>query len=213
MKHIVKIVPLVFILASFNASAADYFWDAIVGLTIKEVSFDVFEKGATDPEGTLTEDFFVVPEFGLESNITYFSDSSWGYKYALNISRFDMSRQDVDSETVDLDTSADGYFFYAMPVGVYDFHKHRAKSSLLLGLGLGIGYLNAEGNLIFTESNSRERHEFDFSEFTYSLGIFFQYIADGWSISTSVAGPEVSDGDFDYNLFDFSFSVRKTIPF
>ena len=120
MRYTVKFAPLLLLMLSANATATDYFWDYIVGLTVKQISLDVYEKGKTDPEGTLAEDFSVLPEFGLESGITYFGDSSWGYKYALNIAPFDMTEQEVGSDNVDLDTSADGYFFYAMPVGVSD---------------------------------------------------------------------------------------------
>ena len=212
MKCLVKLVPIVFVFASFNADAVDYFWDAIVGLTVKQVSLDVFEEGETDPAGILIDDLSFFPEFGVESNINYFPDSSWGYKFVVNLAGFDISKQEVDLDDVDLDTSADGYFFYAMPVGLYDFHKQNADSSLLVGIGVGIGYLNAEGDIILTELDTPVRQDFDFSELTYSTGVFFQYIVEGWSFSTSVAGPEVSDDDFDYNLFDLTFSVRKTIP-
>jgi hypothetical protein len=213
MQCCVKLVLFSFIFWSFNAAAADYVWNYIVGLSFKEVSLDVYEKGETDSEGTLIEDWSVIPEFGFESKVTYFSDTNWGYKYAFNIAPFEMSRQEVDLENVNLNTSADGYFFYAMPVGVYDFQKHKADSSLLLGLGVGLGYLNAEGDIIFTESSPQTKHDFKFSEFAVSMGLLFQYITEGWSFGVSLYGPEVSDGEFEYNLYEFGITVRKMVPF
>ncbi len=213
MKSLVKVASIILFGWSVNVAAADSIWDAIVGLSIKEVTLDVYDEGDSDALGTLADGFKLYPEFGLESGINYFADtSSWGYKYALNLSGFDLSRQEVDLDEEDLGTSADGYFFYAMPVLLYDFHKNRGDSSLLAGVGVGIGYLNAEGDIILTEASPRTRQEFSFSEATWSAGVFFQYIIDGWSFSTSAAGPEVRDGDFDYSLFDFTLSVRRTFP-
>ncbi len=211
----VKFASIILLGWSVNVDAADSIWDYIVGLSIKEVTLDVYDEGDADSLGTLAEGFRLYPEFGLESGINYFSNSSsWGYKYALNLSGFDLSRQEVGLDEEDLDTSADGYFFYAMPVALYDFHKNRADSSLLIGIGIGIGigYLNAEGDIILTEASPQTRQEFSFSKSTWSAGVFFQYIIDGWSFSTSAAGPEVRDGDFDYSLFDFTLSVRRTFP-
>ena len=212
-KRIVGLVLLVLIAGSFNVAAADNVWDYIVGFSVREISLDVYEKGETDSLGTLTKDYSLIPEFGLESKVTYFSDSDWGYKYALNIAPFEVSRQEVDLETVDLNTSADGYFFYAMPVLVYDFLKQKSDDHLLLGLGFGIGYLNAEGDIILTEADPQIRHDFEFSEFAGSIGLLFQYITENWSYSASLYGPEVSDGDYEYNLWDFRLTVRRAIPF
>ena len=212
-KGIVGRFLLVLIAGCFNVAAADNVWDYIVGFSVREISLDVYEKGATDPEGILTRDYSLIPEFGIESKVNYFSDSDWGYKFAFNIAPFKVSRQEVGLENVDLNTSADGYFFYAMPVLVYDFLKQKSDDHLLLGLGLGIGYLNAEGDIILTESDPQIRNEFEFSEFTGSMGLLLQYITENWSYSVSLYGPEVSDGDYEYNLFDFRFTVRRAIPF
>jgi hypothetical protein len=212
-QRIVGLVLLVLISGAFNVAAAANVWDYIVGFSIREVSLDVYEKGSTDPEGILTQGSSLIPEFGLESKVNYFSDSNWGYKFALNIAPFKASRQEVDLETVDLNTSADGYFLYAMPVLVYDLLKQKSDDHLLLGLGFGIGYLNAEGDIILTESDPQIRHDFEFSEFTGSGGLLLQYITENWSYSASLYGPEVSDRDYEYNLFDFRLTVRRAIPF
>ena len=213
MKNVLKVILFTFIFWSINALASDNGWNYSIGLSVKQMSLDVYEKGKTDPEGTLTEDYIVTPEIGLESNITYFSDSSWGYKYAINFGLFEMTTQEVDLKDVNLNTSVNGYYLYAMPVGVYDFLKDKENSSLLVGFGLGLGYLNASGDIIFTESSPQTKHDFDFSELTYSYGLFFAYEIYSWSYSISLYGPEVSDGNYEYNLFDFGLTVRKKFTF
>jgi hypothetical protein len=213
MKYVVKLILFTFIFWSINAQASDNEWSYSIGLNVKQLSLDVYEKGKTDPEGILTEDFTFTPEFGLESKITYLSESSWGYKYAFNFGWFEMTTQEVDLEDIDLNTSTKGYYLYAMPVAVYDFHKGKENSSLLLGFGVGLGYLNASGDIILTESSPQTKLDFDFSELTYSYGLFFEYEINSWSYSVNLYGPEVSDGDYEYSLFDFGLTVRKKLTF
>lgn len=213
MSNIIRLIGLTFIFWPLNAFASDNAWNYSIGLSLKQLSLDVYEKGQTDPEGILTDDFRVLPELGLESDITYSSDSSWGYKFVINLGWFEMTTQEVALEDVNLGTSAKGYFLYAMPVGVYDFFKEKENSSLLVGFGLGIGYLNASGDIIFTESSPQTRHDFNISELTYAYGLFLEYTRHSWSYSISLYGPEVSDGSYEYNLFDFGMTVRKKFSF
>jgi hypothetical protein len=213
MRNVARLIGLTLILWSINAQANDNDWNYSIGLSVKQLSLDVYKKGETDPEGILTDDYIVTPVLGLESGITYFSDSNWGYKFAFNFGWFEMTTQEVALEDINLNTSASGYYLYAMPVGVYDFFKNKEDSSLLIGFGLGLGYLNASGDIIFTEASPQTRHEFDFSEFTYSYGLFFEYDIHSWSYIISLYGPEVSDGDYEYNLFDFGVTVRKKFTF
>jgi len=213
MTNIIKLIGLALICWPINTFANDNAWNYSIGLSLKQLSLDIYEKGQTDPEGILTDDFRVLPELGLESYITYFSNSSWGYKFVVNLGWFKMTTQEVALEDVNLGTSAEGYFLYAMPVGVYEFFKEKENSSLLVGVGLGVGYLNASGDIIFTESSPQTRHEFNFSELTYAYGLFLEYVRDSWSYSISLYGPEISKGDYEYNLFDFGITVRKKFSF
>ena len=213
MTNIIRLIGLTFMFWPINAFASGNAWNYSFGISVKQLALDVYEKGQTDPEGILTDDFRVFPELGFESNITYFSNSSWGYKFAINLGWFEMTTQEVALEDVNLGTSADGYYLYAMPVGVYNIFKEKENSSLLVGVGLGVGYLNASGDIIFTESSPQTRHEFNISELTYAYGLFLEYVRDSWSYSISLYGPEVSKGDYEYNLFDFGVTVRKKFSF
>lgn len=208
-----KILFLSFFFFSSNTLASDNDWNYSVGLSLKQLSLDVYEKGRTNPEGILTENYTITPELGLASKITYFSDSSWGYKYVLNFGRFEMTTQEVDLEDVNLGTSANGYFLYAMPVGIYNFHKGKENSSILIGFGVGIGYLNASGEVILTESSPQVTHDLNFSELTYSYGLFFEHEINSWSYGISIYGPEITKGAYEYNLFDFGITLRKKFNF
>lgn len=213
MTNILKLIALVLICWPINTFASGDAWNYSIGISVKQLSLDVYKNGQTDPEGILTDDFRFFPEFGLESNITYFSNSSWGYKVVVNLGWFEMTTQEVALADVNLGTSADGYFLYAMPVGFYDFFKNKENSSLLVGIGLGVGYLNASGDIIFTEATPQTRHEINISELTYAYGLFLEYDRDSWSYSISLYGPEVSKGGYEYNLFDFGVTVRKKFSF
>lgn len=213
MNNSLKTIFIGCLFFSSSIKAHNDTWSYTIGINIKQLSLDVYEKNNTDPKGILTGDFLIVPELGVESDITYFSNSNWGYKYAINFGAFEMDTQEVVQEDIDLNTSANGYFIYAMPVGVYDFLKNKKDQHLLLGLGIGLGYLKASGDIILTESTPQIRHNFNFSELTYSYGLYLDYSVNSWSYSINLYGPEVSDEDYEYNLFDFSMTVRKKFSF
>lgn len=213
MKNLFALILIISIPWSVRAEESDNKWNYSIGLSLSQLSLDVYEEGKTDPEGILTEDYTVTPVLGLESDITYASNSNWGYKLAINMGRFKMTTQEVGTSDINLNTSANGYFLYAMPVGVYDFLKGTNNGSLLLGMGIGLGYLNASGDIIFTEASPQIKHDFDFSELTFSFGLFFEYEISSWSCSINLYGPEVSKGGYEYNLFDFGITVRKKFYF
>ena len=213
MNNFFRMIIIGCLFLSSNIKASNDTWNYTIGISIKQLSLDVYEKNNTDPEGILTEDFAFVPELGLESGITYFSNSNWGYKYAINFGAFEMNTQEVGQEDIDLNTSANGYFIYAMPVGVYDFLKNKKDQHLLLGFGIGLGYLKASGDIVLTESAPQIKHIFDLSELTYSYGIYLDYSVNSWSYNISLYGPEVVDEDYEYNLFDFSMTIRKKFSF
>ena len=203
---------LLFLMVCFfvvPAHAQDSRWSFLAGVSLKEVSLDVYRKGSSDSLGTLVSDYLILPEFVVERGITYFPDSAAGYKYVFGFGGFSMDKQEVDAENVDLGTSARGYYFYAMPVIAYDFFKAKHAQSLLFGLGFGVGYMNVKGDLILTETDLQTRHEFDFSEFNYSSGLFFEYALESWSLSFNLYGPSASDGDYEYDVYDFNITWRK----
>ena len=76
MTNIIRLIGLTFMFWPINAFASDNAWNYSFGISVKQLALDVYEKGQTDPEGILTDDFRVFPELGFESNITYFSNSS-----------------------------------------------------------------------------------------------------------------------------------------
>lgn len=213
MQYVLKWVFLACIFSSTTTMANDAQWKYSLGLSFSQLSLDVYEKGKTDPEGILTDDFLIMPLFGIESNVKNLYYGGWGYRYVFNLGPFKMKTQEVDLEDVDLGTSAKGYFAYAMPVLVYDFLGDKVDSSLVVGLGVGIGFLEARGDIIFTEANPQTRHNFKFSEMTYAYGLFFEHEFNDFSYGFSLYGPEVIKGDYEYNLFNFELVFRKKYYF
>lgn len=224
MNNIFRLIIFVFVFSSTNALASDTSennWNYSIGLAAKQLSLEVSEKDRSHTAGILTEDFLIVPELGVESIVNYFSDTSWGYKYAFNFSFFEMKTQEVEVETaegkelkdVNLGTSAKGYYLYAMPVGVYDFLKNTPDSSLLVGIGVGLGYLNARGDIILTEATPQTRHSFAFSELSFSVGLLLEFKANSWSFNINAYAPAVSDAGYDYQLNEVNISIRKMFSF
>lgn len=203
MKSAVNYILPIFVLWSANALAESSYWDYSLGLKIEQLSFAVYEKDGLNPVGILTEAYSFTHELGVESQINYLSDSHWGYKYAISLGQIKMNTQEVDLADVDLNTSAEGYFFYAMPVAVYNFYKDRNDSSLILGFGYGLGYLNIKGDLVFTSLDPQQSHDFNLSNFTSAYGLFIEYEKGDWGLGINMFGPEINNANFDYNLYDF----------
>ena len=118
-----------------NAFASDNAWNYSFGISVKQLALDVYEKGQTDPEGILTDDFRVFPELGFESNITYFSNSSWGYKFAINLGWFEMTTQEVALEDVNLVPRQTVIIYMQCPLAFIIFSKRKKTAPYWLALG------------------------------------------------------------------------------
>lgn len=198
---------------SVNATDVENNWSYSFGLSAKQLSLAVYDKGQETSLGDLTGKFVISPELLVENNINYFSDSRWAYKFVFRTGLFKMNTQEVNLEDINLGTSANGYYFYALPMIYYDLTKESSNSTFLLGFGFGAGFLNAKGDIIFTQASPQTRHNFYISELTYSAGFALEYHRNSWVYSVYSYSPQVSSGAYEYNLFDTSISVRKKFNF
>ena len=213
MKRTLIIILFYFTLFSVNAMDVDNNWNYSFGLSAKQLSLAVYQKGQNTSLGNLTAEFIFTPELIVENNTNYISDSNWAYKFVFRTGLFKMNTQEVNLEDINLGTSADGYYFYALPMIYYDFSKDDSLSSLLLGIGFGAGFLHAKGDIVFTQANPQSRHNFNISELTYSAGFALEYHRNSWVYSVYSYSPQVNSGAYEYNLFDTSISVRKKFNF
>lgn len=189
-----------------------------VGLSVKQLTFDVYKSEETDTLGTLSGEFVTTVFLTFGSPYKYCGESNAGYYFQYGFSNFSMNTQEVDLEDVDLGTSAKGFFVYATPVFFYNFgDKHFVDGkgkAFKAGFGIGLGYLTAKGDIIFTNTTS-ETHTFDISSDVLSMAyyVLFDFRVNNWIFRAYGGGPEITTKDFDYNLFDFSFDIGYTFCF
>jgi|GEM_PF-2025321 len=186
------------------------------GVSVKELSFDVYDAGSADINGSLTEGMYTTYFFGFGSPYSYFrKEGNFGYYIEYGFSNFDMDFQDVDSKEVNLGTGARGRYLYVTPMVFYQFggkgSKRENSHSVILGLGAGFGYLESSGNMVFTEQPGAPVHNFDVSGLGTTLNIVVDYRIKNWMVRIRGGGPSISENDFDYDVFEFSLDFGYSI--
>ncbi len=216
---ILKITALVFLsLISIDSFAEDK-WSLVLGLNFRQATLDVYDPDVgVEPIGILKDDFKVLPHLSLDSaSKTLNNNGTLAYKISFNLDRIDMSTQQVNDNNVIIDvdagTSAEGYYFYAMPVIYYEFFGDNPNQALRLGAGLGLGIVKAKGDIFIYENYNYNYHSFDINKFTYSYGLMLEYERKNWLFIIGSYTPEVTQNGYKYNIFETSFSIRRKFYF
>jgi hypothetical protein len=209
-------VLLLLIVALPGISRSDTFVESLLssyrltsGITLRSTDFDVYNKGSSSTNGTLSEDFSYWPFITLASPYKYFGESNWGGLMEYSISFFELDQQLVNDELADLGTSVKGYYAFVTPTVFYSFtgqEPHgKYDQTVIAGLGVGLGYLNASGDIIFTES-TQQRVDLDVSGAALAVSLFVDYRFG--SFVTRISGGLTSHtaGAYDYDAFGFSWS-------
>ncbi len=187
-----------------------------MGISVKQLTFDVYDSGSSDTNGTLTEGMYTTYFFGLGSPYSYFrEEGNSGYYIEYGFSNFDMEEQEVDLAEVNLRTRARGKYVYVTPMLFYQLGERARKTknhhSVIVGIGAGLGYLQSEGNIVFTEEPSNPVHDFDVSGFGIAVNIVLDYRVKNWMVRIRGGGPSISEDDFDYDIFEFSLDFGYSI--
>ncbi len=224
MKHSGKALVLllaIFMLpeTSWSEESTESLWSTYLkraGITFSSIDFDVYNKGSTNPNGTLSEDFSLSPFVTLASPYTFFGDSNWGWFMEYSLSSFRLNQQLIDTELVDLGTSVKGYFAFVTPTLFYSFSGRDTGSehgkTIIVGLGAGVGYLNATGDIIFTET-TQQRVEFNISGIAEAVSLYVDYRRGNFVTRLNTGLTGLTEGDLDYDAFSFSLSFGYTFDF
>ena len=81
--------------------------------------------------------------------------------------------------------------------------KH--DQTVITGLGVGLGYLNAGGDIVFTES-TQQRVEIDVSGAAIAVSLFLDYSFGHFVTRISGGLTSHTQGAYDYDAFGFSWS-------
>lgn len=208
-------------------------WTVIAIITIRLLFFSVilysaeFELGLSvsrqvllaelsgSNTGNMEDDMSVFPVIGLLTSKYYFGDNNWGYLFGLMAGPFDISKQEVGGEQVDLGTRMKGYYAYATPVIFYQFgdKKNRESWRTSIGLGFGVGYLKVKGDMIMTEVDMFTKQEFNDSGFGISGAFYLGVSNTDWffRITNFVSTAEI-DG-YELALPNVQMIVGKKFEF
>lgn len=189
----------------------------LIGISAKDTTLSV--QDPNDPfnvYGELTQfDFSYYPLLSFYTPDQYLSaNSNWGWyvefgwkNYYLNY-QSDPNNSDLDP--VNLGTTASGNFFHFTPVLFYNWgDRHIGKDggqSYKFGIGIGIGYLNAKGDIIFTETGGAT-HIFNISGPGTSISVMFERRIDNFYIRVVGSGPSLIRNGNEYEIFDFSADI------
>lgn len=181
------------------------------GISATQQSLDVYSVDSINPLGTLTSNMYIYPRFNIGINDIYFKNSNFGYYFVFRALPFRMKKQELNNlKEVNLGTSASGYFLNITPVFFYHYgartYKNVSDRSFKIGAGIGIGYLRAKGDIILTNTTPQQYHKFNIKSDGTSLGggVMMEYRWGEWLLRAYGGGPSVTEGPYEYDLFDFS---------
>lgn len=179
------------------------------GITVRSIDFDVYNKGSSDANGTLSEGFSYWPVIMLGSPYKYFGESNWGGLMEYSFSGFELNQQLVNDELVDLGTSVKGYYAFVTPTVFYSFTGQmphgKYDQTVITGLGVGLGYLNGSGDIIFTET-TQQRIDIDVSGAALAVSLFVDYRFGNFVTRISGGLTSHTEGAYDYDALGFAWS-------
>ena len=185
-----------------------------VGVASKQLDLDVYDAGNVDYNGSLTEGSYVGLHLSVNSPYNFFSkNGNLGYYYEYSLGSFKMELQNTTTGEENLGSSASGNYVYFTPVVFYnigDNIKLKKKDAFLVGMGIGLGYLQASGDIYFTETTN-ELFDIDVNGFDVSITILMEYQHNDWFVRVQDSGPDISSGNYEYTISDFSLLVGYSI--
>ena len=190
----------------------------VIGITAKSTDLEVQNPdNPFDAYGLLTQPGFTfTPLLSFYTPDIYFNDHSrWGWFIDLGWKNFTLSRQEKPNGLsadlpLDLGTSVTGNFYHLTPVLFYSWgDRHIGKQggqSFKFGVGYGVGYMQATGNIIFTET-TQENHAINISGTGLAVSVLMDYRYNNWYMRALGSGPGITRRGYEYAIFDFSMDM------
>jgi len=173
------------------------------GIAFKQVLLNLSDTNTADTVALLEGDLVPWPFLSFQSPARYFGESRFGWLMEYGLSGFNIDEQSEPfstTEATDRDTSAKGWFIYAMPTLTWD-----ASENFRFGMGLGGGIMSVEGDaLIYDPFPTVTRLKYDFTELTWGGYFLAEYVVKNFMIGVH-AGVLIAEKDpYDYSLSDTS---------
>jgi hypothetical protein len=162
-----------------------------------------------DELGVLASGFQPTVFVDIGSPYKFFGESNLGWYVLYSFRHFDADKQLVgeSKESLDLGTSASGYMMYLTPVIFLGSRGDEASTRFRIGMGAGVGYVNASGDIVYTETDELERHDIDISNASYTFGILMEGMQHNVLIRVSAQIGMFNEGGLSYETPDISVDI------
>ena len=211
VKKFIKIIILCiwFILISETSFAVDVF----VGITAQQSTLFISEEDSQKDLAEMENDLYFTPAFAIRSENNYFhQDSNWGYFLEFNGGLYNVNRQVVNDDTVNLNTELKGFYWDLTPTIFYNLgNKTRDSLALKMGLGVGIGFLSVSGNVILTEQILQDTVKYNDNNYGFTVGIFCETTLNSWFLQIKGYGPYIVVDDKDLFLANIKMTLGRMI--
>ena len=147
---------------------------------------------------------------------TFFRDSKVGYDFMFNLSTFGMEQQETGKGVYqDLGTGAHGAFAYVVPTVFRMWGDHRHGTYFKAGIGLGLGVTIFDGDIILTDSATRDRVTISHqtTELRLASSVVLEARWKNWGFLLTAAGPNVQQDGFDIQIADVALSFGYRYAF
>jgi len=203
---------------SFSAAVWDYLINGAsltVGVGGREASLTV-TRLSDNARGKLVQrdekSYFLI----YNTRPAFFGDSRMGYDFMFNLSTFGMEQQETGNGVYqDLGTAAHGGFAYVVPTVFSMWGDHRRGTYFKAGIGLGLGVTIFDGDIILTDSATRDRVTISHqtTELRLASSVVLEARWNNWGFLLTAAGPNVQQDGFDIQISDVALSFGYRYAF
>ena len=148
---------------------------------------------------------------------SFFKDSNFGYTFMVNYVDFDMGKQEIQGNYVDLGTHISGQMIYAVPTLFYQWGEHHYKGTFVrLGVGAGVGAATYSGTVELTSSQVPGEKVYTTNKSYAPRLTLSDFLEARWrhfGISISYAAPRIYGDEYDITVSDYSVNASYTYYF
>lgn len=204
--------------ASYSAAIWDYLTNGAsltIGVGGREADLTV-KRLSDNASGKLVQRNEKSYFLNYSTRPIFFDNSHFGYDFVFNLSTFHMGQQEVAKNTYqDLGTGGSGKFAYVVPTLFYLWGDLQRGTYFKPGIGLGVGIATFDGDIILTDSATKDRVAF--SHRTTDLRVASSLVLEGrwnnWGMLLTAAGPSLQQDGYEFQLGDIAFSFGYRFTF
>jgi len=130
-----------------------YAGKVFIGISAQQSTLFIADENTQADLAEMESNLYFLPALSVQSENKYFTDNTfWGYFLEFNTGYYNVNRQVVNGNTVNLNTNISGLYWDLTPTIFYNFgSKQKENWAFKTRVGVGIGYLSVAGSVVLTE--------------------------------------------------------------